>query len=180
MQNVRNLPALVMPGVMVLERRPIARPKMFKTLWTKVVTVYYQTTVRALMSVKRLVDNKDLDLVKSSKEGVAEISLSLIDVWSGHGPFPSVSEMNRIIAKSGKEPAGISEMILFAQAIKRQPIVVPSDDCLAIATRDSLQRGDVNRWPSVSQDEEHGVMLGLTYDWVVERHHVYVLVIDHI
>ncbi len=180
MQNARNLPALLMPEVMVLEERPIARPKLFKTIWTKFISVNYQKTIGALLPVMRLVDNSDLALVESSREGASEVVLSLIDVWNGHGPFPSISEINRIIAQIGKERAGIPEMSLFAQEIEKRPIVTPSGDCLAIATRDSLQRGDVNQSPSVSQDEEHGVMLGLTYDWVVERHHVYVLVIDHI
>jgi len=175
----RNLPAVVSPEVMVLER-PIARPKLFKTIWTKFMSVSYQKTINALLPVMRLVDNSDLALVKSSKEGFGKVNLSLIDVWSGHGPFPSISEINRIIAQSGKERAGVPEMSLFAQEIEKKPIVTPSGDCLVVATRDSLQRGDVNQTPSVSEDEEHGVMLGLTYDWVVERHHVYVLVIDNI
>ncbi|QQG52416.1 MAG: hypothetical protein HY931_03790 [Candidatus Falkowbacteria bacterium] len=177
MQNERHLPALLTPEVMVLER-PIVRPKMFKTIWSKVVMVRYQKTANALLSVRELVDNRDLALVKSSKEGISEISLSLIDLWSGKGPFPSISEINRIIAQIGKEPVGISEMVLFAKAINHQPIVVPSDYCLAIATRDYLEREGISQFPSVSQDEEHGVMLGLTYDWIIEKHHVYVLVME--
>jgi hypothetical protein len=177
MQNERNLPALVSPEVMVLVR-PIARPK-FKTVWTKVLMVKYRTTAEALLPVMELVDNRDLSLVESSKEGIAEISLSLIDIWSGKGPFPSISEIDETIARISKIPAGIPEMALFAQAINSQPIVFNSGHFLAIATRDSLRRGNVSHSvPSVSQDEECGVLVGLTYDWVIERHHVYILVVE--
>jgi hypothetical protein len=177
--NERNLPA-VLPVVTVLERCPIARPK-FKTIWTQVFMVSYQPTINALLPVMGLVDNRDLALVESSKEGIAEINLSLIDVWSGKGLFPSISEIDRIIAQIGKEPAGIPEMALFAKAINHQPIAVPSGYFLAIAPRDSLRRGNVSHSvPSTSQDQHDGVKLGLTYDWVIERHHVYLLVVDNL
>jgi hypothetical protein len=179
MRNERNLPALITsPEVIVLEH-PIARQKMFKTVWTKVLMVKYRTTAEALLPVMELVDNRDLALVVSSKEGVSEVRLSLIDVWSGKGSFPSVSEIDRILTQIGKEPAGIPEMALFAKAINRQPIALSSGYFLAIAPRDSLRRGNASHSvPSTSQDEHDGVKVGLTYDWVIERHHVYVLVID--
>src|SRR5680860_776008 len=175
--NARNLPVLFSPVTMILERPALQME--FKTVWNKLLMVNHTTTARSLMPVMRLVDNNDLSLVKSFKEGFSEISLSVIDVWNGRGPFPSIYKIYRIVARSGKTLAGVAEMSLFAQEIERQPIFTSSDHFLAIAPRELLPYGDGSSFPSVSQDDHHGVMLGLTYDWVIEQCHVYVLVVDY-
>lgn len=175
--NERFLPAIVQPVVTVLER-PFAGRRRFKAIWTDVLMVNHQSTPKCLKPVMDLVDNQDLALIESPNYGFSEVILSLIDVWDGKGPFPSLTEIDAIISEINKKPAGIAEMARFAEMINRRPIAAPGEHFLAIAPRNRLQRGGINQCPSVSQDEECGVLVGLTYDWVIERHHVYVLVVE--
>lgn len=178
----RNLPAVVSPEVTVLEWCLVApEPKKesgAKVIWTRVLKIDYKTAIGSLMPVMSLVDNSDLLLVEPIKRGSRKVTLSLVDFWDGQSPFPNLSMIYRLITKNGKEAAGIAELSRFAEIMKDEETLFWGQHLSIIAPRAVLSRGEYRESPSMSYDQTSGVALGLTHEWMIERHHALVLVIN--
>ena len=180
MEERRYLPAVISPAAIAYPLVRVKKESKLKQLWTRTFTIdYHKTILGFLLPVMPLIDNRDLLKIEPLRRGVKHVHLSLVDVWTGKGPFPGMSDIYRQVADSGKELAGIAELSLFAQIMNNENLALPAEDLLVIAPREFVKYGQESRaFSSLSHDEHHGVMLGLTYDWVIQKHHTFVLTVN--
>lgn len=144
---------------------------------------YYRGVISSLMPVIDLIDLSDssgLLRMESHMTGTYQVRLSLVDPWSGEGPWPDIDEIRQKLDQTKMEPAGIQELALFAKILKNEGVTsaLGLSELIAIAPRESLNPKDIScSFPSLGYDKEHDMALSLTYNLVLHKRHVHILVV---
>ncbi len=179
--NKALLPAIrIKHELLTLMFKEVAKKPELNVVWERVVTVDYQSTaVKTLLPVIRLIDNDDLVKVKPIKYGAQTVKLSLVDLWEDKmSSYPSIDEAFKTFASFGKEVAGLGELALFTRVVKKEKSLSNWKYLYVLALREYNRVNSKTRaFPSMSRDHEQCINLGLTYDWMAEKHHFLFLVI---
>lgn len=166
---------IIQPVQEQLEERP-----KFKVVWERIVTVdYYETALSALLPIIDVVGNNDISKVQSCRKGVRKVRLSVIDLWEDKMlPFPSISEAYEMISMGWIEPAGIIDLIIFTKIVREEKVLADKKGFLILAIREyNLLGKEIKAFPSLAKYST-GIVLSLTYDWVIKDHHALFLVVD--